>query len=170
MTTPDYLERSDLEKRVGAQTVVQLFDLDGDGLVPAASADEARMFEIMASAEAFAASYMLRGGWTTAQIETLADNDPFFLEQVAWVALEFGTEGRPQFTAADGKGRFWVQYERATKHFDHTSKSRLKSKGEQQAGRNRQAGGHLQPRLADGRPKPLVFGGDKNNPSGGGGF
>lgn len=164
LATPQYLQVGDLEEHIGAAEVDRLFDDDGDGL-----REDAKVDATMAEAEAIALSRMLRG-WTEEQVIILAANDPAFTGQVAWIACELATERRPQFTAADGWGRFRAQYERAIQYLDALSKSQTHSKGERVAGKNQQTGGKLAPRMTDGTLIPPTFGPSAAFPLGKGGF
>jgi hypothetical protein len=141
-----------------------LFDDDDDGLQEGTVTNE-----ILTSAEGEAASLMLIG-FTEAQLTALGNNDLSFRNHVAWVALEFASERRTEFTAADGKGRFWAQYERAMKFFTETSKSKRKLKGQTQAGANAQEGGSRNPVVDTSQSPKFVFAPDKDNPTGTGGF
>ncbi len=162
MSTPEYLARSDLNRVAGTTVVDQLFDEDGDG-----TADTAHLNEHMAQAEAYAASYLLRA-YAAADILTIAAGDPFFKSQVAWVAIELGCEGKPGFLAADGKGRYWAQFERATEYFDRLAKAARVTKGIGNSA-NGTTGGEYRPKLL-GQPIPRVFGNDEDAPQGRGGF
>lgn len=167
--SPAYMTKADLEERVGATTVAHLFDDDGDGTIASGSQDETTLNSVMAEAEALALSRMLRG-YTEAQVVTLAGDDPSFTAQVAWVALELASERRSEFIAADGKGRYWTQYERAVDFFDRLSKSRIHSKGEAAAGGSSNTGGNVSPKKSDGTKKTFVFASDTDAPTGRGGF
>lgn len=168
MATPAYLTRSVLNTLVGAARVTQLFDDDGDGVLGAS--ELATLDEVMAQAEGFALSYMLRG-FTAEQVTQLAGADPYFLSAVGWVACEFASERPGQNVGADGRGRYWAQFERATAYFERLSKSQVHSKGEATAGANKQSGGSVKPKdPTTGKPPSFTFAADDDAPTGHGGF
>ncbi|MCP4674358.1 MAG: hypothetical protein GY854_02335 [Deltaproteobacteria bacterium] len=161
----DYLELSDLYALVGPQRVRQYFDDDIDGNIADASN---AVNSILMAAEAEAASRLLRS-WAAVAVVELGNNDRTFKNHVAWVALEYASERRPEFCGEDGKGQFWAQYERAIKYFDHLSKGRQRSVGESVAGVGANTGGRVQPELGSDESR-FVFAPDRNAPTGHGGF
>ena len=121
----------------------------------------------MRAAEDHALSYLLKN-WTEDEVSVVGRNDFTFRVHVAYVALELASEGRPGFTSADGKGRYWAQYERAGQHFDRMAKNRAhttaSSKG---AGKGAQSGGEIRPAAVVGQPH-FTFVPDKGSPTRGG--
>lgn len=162
-----YLTISDLYDLVGSQKVLQYFDDDFSGSI---DGDEtAIVTQILTSAEDFAYSRMRRAYPDAATITLLAQNDTFFLSQVAWVALEFASERRSEFANEDGKGAYWAQYERAKSYFDSLSKGNIRSIGEETVGVGANTGGVVQPtRTSD--EANFTFAPDTKYPTGHGGF
>jgi hypothetical protein len=161
---PKYMTSADLDARIGAAKVDQLFDDDGDS-----HRDALVVNTILVEAEDFAAARMLKGGWSQDGVEQFAAHDETYRSMVAWVAIELATERRPEFVAEDGKGRYWAQYIRAKEHFDAISKSKLRSPAEGTVGANKQGGGSLSPMVNPPRPS-FVWAPDRHNPNGRGGF
>lgn len=153
----------DVERIVGRDTVVQLTDDANDG-----TRDDEVLEPIIQQAEDIARSYLLRG-FSADQIETLLTADQALRVQVAWVVAELLSERRSAFLGADGKGRYWAQYERALDYFDRVSKAKNFSVGELQTGQNALRGGSVQPQRQPGTPT-FTFGPSSNNPYGSGGF
>lgn len=165
-TTADWLTLQDLYNLIGSARVLQLFD---DPVVGSLGSENELVQNILRAAEGEAYSRMMRA-WTTAEIEAMAGVDISFRNHVAWVALEFASERRPAFAAADGKGAFWAQYERAIAHFDGLAKNKIRSKGESAAGRAGTSGGNLRPTDTAKTSASFVFAPSQENPSGSGGF
>jgi hypothetical protein len=161
----DYLTLQDLYNNVGAERVLHLFDDSVDGSLTDESDEVARILE---AAEAEAASHMLRG-WNKDQIIALAGYDKSFLSHVAWIALELASERRPEFTQSDGKGMFWVQYERAISYVKNVSKSKQISVGESEVATNANTGGNMRPTLQTNQSR-FIFAPDEENPTGHGGY
>lgn len=161
---PAYMSSADLDVRVGAAKVDELFGDLGTGV-----RDSTTVNTILIEAEDFAATRMIKS-WNIEQVNQMAARDETFRGQVAWVALELATERRPEFLAEDGKGRYWMQYLRAKEHFDALAKSKIASPAEVAVGKNKQSGGSLS---AAAQPPPaprFTWAPDKNNPQGSGGF
>lgn len=163
-----YLTIDDLYKLVGSQTVLRYFDDDISGSIEAGAETNA-VNRILIAAEGFAYSRMRRAYSDASSITTLAQNDEFFVTQVAWVALEFASERRPEFAGEDGKGAHWSQYERAKEYFDQLSKGGIRSVGEETVGTGANTGGLIQP-TRDADEAKFVFAPDTNYPTGHGGF
>lgn len=162
----DYLSLQDLYNLVGSDRVRQYFDDDIDEAI----ADEQNSVNsILRSAEADAASYMMRS-WGRDNIILLAQNDPAFKNHVAWVALEYASERRPEFTNEQGQGQFWAQYQRAVEYFKALSKGKQRSVGEEQAGKSPRLGGTINPPQPSPETPRFIFAPDKNAPGGHGGF
>ena len=157
-----YLTAPDLEACVSVETVDRLFHDDNSGV-----RNMILMEQVMREAEALADSRMLRG-WSVDQITVLAQDDPGFVNFVAWVAMELASERRGEFISQDGKGRFWAQYERSIDHFDRLSKSKIHSKGEGRAGTNANTGGTAKPTLRTGQSRYTFA--DEPDGTGHGGF
>lgn len=164
MATPAFIRIAHLQALVGPATVSEFFDDDDDGL-----SEGTHTNEILLAAEAEAASIMLNA-YTQDQLDILGNTDAAFRSHVGWVALEFASERRSEFTAADGKGRYAWQYERSITFFRNVSKGKQKLKGEKQAGSNAQEGGVRNPVLSSADLPKFVFAPDKQNPTGQGGF
>lgn len=159
--TTRWLQWEDLESTTTRDTIDQLFDDSNTGF-----RDMVLVESVINEAEALAESHLLRN-WKPADILTLAKNDPAVRKQGAWIALEMASERKKQFTSDDGKGRFWVQYERAVEFFERLGKSQLHSRGEQHAGGGAQSGGARVPKL-DRDQEPFIFAPGRNGREPGG--
>jgi hypothetical protein len=95
-TVPRYIEVADLEQRVGARTIAQFFDDDGDGFADAATIDS-----FIAEASAYADSLLVASFGI--QVLPLHAQDPRFKGAVADIAIGLAAERRPEFMRADGK-------------------------------------------------------------------
>lgn len=119
-----WLTIKDLERCVAVEVIDRLFQDLNTGV-----RDYALLQAIIREAEALAESKLLRS-WSRDQIVNLAFHDAAIRVNAAWIAIELATERRGEFIASDGKGRYWVQYERAIAFFDALSKSKDQSRGE----------------------------------------
>lgn len=154
---------TDLELLIGSGKVDELSDDNHDG-----RRDPLVVEGVMAQAEDFAASYLLKG-WSREQIGTMIVEDASLKTQVAWIACEMLAERRPQFLGVDGKGAYWAQYDRAVKYLERLARSRGHSVAEATAGSSAQRGGRVYP-LRDANQPSFVFAPSRNNPRGSGGF
>jgi hypothetical protein len=162
---PQYLAITDLYTLIGSKRVKALFDDSWDGDID----DEmAEVYKILRAAEDFAASFMLNS-WGSDAIVNLANNDRAFKNNVAWVALEFASERRPEFTGEQGQGQFLTQYERSVLYFKNLSRAKRRSIGELVAGTGANEGGSVKPTLPSGSSR-FTFAPDDDNPTGHGGF
>ncbi|MFA5052752.1 MAG: hypothetical protein WC565_01740 [Parcubacteria group bacterium] len=157
-----WLQWEDLESIVDVATIDRLFNDKNTAI-----RDMVLTEQVIQQAETLAESQLLRS-WTQQQIVDLAAHDPALRAQAAWLALEAASERRQEFIAADGKGRYWAQYERSMAYFKDLSKSKSQSRGEETAGHGSNAGGSLRPAL---RPRQArrIFA-DEPDGSGHGGF
>lgn len=157
-----WLHWEDLESIVDTATIDRLFNDKNTAI-----RDMVLTEQVIQQAETLAESQLLRS-WTQQQIADLAAHDPALRAQAAWLALEGASERRQEFIAADGKGRYWAQYERSMTYFKELSKSKSHSRGEEVAGKGSNAGGELRPAL---RPRQArrIFA-DEPDGSGHGGF
>lgn len=163
---PRYLTQTDLENRVGAARVLQLFDDNNDGSL---SAGELSILnEKLESAEGEVDSRLMRA-WSIDGITALAGEDSAVKLHASWIALAFASERKPEFLGAGGIGPYKEQYDRAIKFFEKLSKGRQRSNGESAAGQGSNVGGNLQPTLPTGTSR-FVFSPDNDNPTGHGGF
>jgi hypothetical protein len=160
---PRMLTSDELDMCVGAQKVDELFDDDADML-----RDPVTVMRYLRRAEDYALSKMLQA-WSEDSAVLVMKNDSILRMHMAWVALEFASERRPAFLAADGKGQFWAQFTRAEAYFDAISKAALSSTAEKMAGKNAQSGGAVQP-VRPANVSRFVFAPDKGSPTGHGGF
>lgn len=161
-----YLGISDLENIVGSQRVRQYFDDDMDeSILDETSSTTA----ILAAAEAEAASRLLRA-YTNDQIVDMATHDRTMRSHVAWIALEFAYERRPEFVTDQGHGAYWAQYERAIEFFEAMAKGNLRSTAEEVIGQNAQIGGTVQPPRTSASDARFTFAPDVAAPKGKGGF
>lgn len=164
MAIPAYMASTDLDDLVGAALVTQLSNDDGSP-----TRNEDRINSVLCRAEARAYAILERGWPSEDSVKKLVSNDPDLKGHVGWVALQYLSERKSQFSAVDGSGRFKTQFDRAIKAMDDLSKSKLASKGESKAGKNKQTGGRIQPRIA-GATVPPLFAPSSSRPRGPGRF
>lgn len=158
----NWLQWEDLESVVDNSVIDRLFNDTNT------SSRKWKLLEYaILQAQGLAESQLLRS-WNRQQIALMAANDPSMRAQAAWLALEAASERRQEFISADGKGRYWAQYERSMSYFKELSKSKSHSQGEEAAGHGSNAGGSLRPAL---RPRQArrIFA-DEPDGSGHGGF
>jgi len=163
----DFLTVNDLYLLVGSERVDRLFDDNVDGLI---SDNNAAVSRIISQAEGLAYSHMIRAYGSQQAIIDLANNDDYFKSQVAWIALEYASERRNEFSQNEGWGQWKAQFERAVKYLEKLASGRVRSKGETVAGLGANIGGTVEPRPATANGALFTFAPDRNNPSGGGGF
>lgn len=159
--TTRWLLWEDLETVVDKSTIDRLFQNDNTGY-----RDMQLIESVIQGAETLAESRLLRS-WSQEQIVSMASVDSALRQQAAWLALEMASERRQEFIAADGKGRYWAQYERAIDYFDSLSKSKSHSRGEA-LNPSANTGGARRPVL-DANQDPFVFAPGRNG-RGPGGF
>lgn len=135
-----WLRCSDLEAVVDASTVDRLF------AGASGARDMVKMENLLQQAESLAESRLLRN-WTRVDIVTAAASDPSMRAQAAWLAAELASESRQEFIAADGKGRWWSQYERAMAYFESLSKSTIETRAAEDVGSGANSGGAMVPRV-----------------------
>jgi hypothetical protein len=160
-----YLTITDLDSLVGRARVEQYFDDDLSGDLAEESTE---LDDVLTAAENEADKHLKRS-FSDDQIDTLIDNDKSLRRDVAWVALEFATERRPEFCQPDGKGAFWAQYERSVESFKALGKGNARSRGESAAGKSTRIGGTVQPRVSRSVPR-FIFAPDRDHPRGHGDF
>lgn len=118
-----WISPKDLESVVDRAVVDQLFQDTNSS-----ARDMTLVQSIILQAQAQAESKLLRS-WSLEDIHRIAFHDPSVRANAAWIALELCTERRSEFVAADGKGRYWTQYDRAIKFFDSLGKSKEETRG-----------------------------------------
>lgn len=136
-----WLKWEDLELVVDRSVIDKLFNDTNSN-----SRDMVLVEQSLQQAEALSETEMLRS-WTRDQIVILASGDPAIRAQAAWIAMEFASERRQEFISADGKGRYWAQYERSMNYFKALGKSQCHSRSERSAGHGSNAGGAVRPRI-----------------------
>ena len=177
-----YLNTADLIALVGPNRVRQYFDDDVSGELESTDqlivtqgigtstlAETEAVDSILTAAENEADSRMLRS-FSISQIDVIAANDEAFRRHVAWVALQFASERRPEFMAEDGRGAFTAQYDRAIRYFENLSRAKSRSKGETVAGKSGRHGGNVNPAATTATSPRFLFSPDRNAPTGHGGF
>ena len=142
----------DLDRVGGKNKVSQLFAKD-DG---SGTRDEQAITEQIAAASNYAALY-LKLSWEDENRVQQLSNDIAIRDAIAWVAMEFRSESKGEFIANDGKGRYWVQFERSTDMFKQLAKGNLRAAGEKKAGETEQKGGRIRPTLNPTNKSRFVF-------------
>lgn len=168
----DFLTLADLYARATVRTVNGYFDDQHNGTL---SDDSAAVEAVLSAAEAEMYARLMRaypGDPSTPgnAMQELVANDPALKGHVVNVALQYASERRPEFTAADGKGAWSAQWDRAIAYFETLSKGLKRSPGEAQAGRGANTGGKIQPKPPVGTGRQFVFSPSRNSPFGHGGF
>ena len=159
------ITREDLEQVVGKALVQQLFQLAG---AAAGTVDEDEIERTLENASSHATS-IVRAAWAEANIAEMA-NDPAFRMHVAWIAMEFRAESRQFTNAADGKGKYWAQAERAEKWLVGAAKAQRRPAGEKRAGPPATVtSNHIRPSVPEGG-KRFVFAKDSATGRPRGGF
>ena len=170
----DYLTLQDLYKKIGSQKVSQ-FLIDDESTAILQPTDP-NVVDVLDSAEAEAASRMLRHYSSRAAITVYAQTDAAFRGHVAWVAIQFASERRPEFSGSDGAGAFQTQYDRAIEYFDKVSKGALRGLGEAGtdaipgAGVGANTGGEISPKPPAATSTAFTFAPNKQSGTGHGGF
>jgi hypothetical protein len=160
-----HLTIADLDGLVGRARVEQYFDDDLSGDL----AEESTELDDVLTAAANEADRFLKRSFSDTQIAELMAVDKSLRRHVAWVALEFASERRPELCSADGTGAFYKQYERACEAFKALGKGNTRSFGESEGGKSARIGGYVQPALNRGEPR-FIFAPDRNHPRGHGDF
>jgi hypothetical protein len=158
-TVPRYIALADLEQRVGARTVAQFFDDDGDG-----NADAATVDTFIAEASAYADSLLVAAFGV--QVLPQHAQDPRFKGAVADIAIGLAAERRPEFMRSDGKFPYAERFARGkeTLHALGVGWERLGT--ETTYGDNGTVAGRAATRL----PTEHVFATSRTNPRGSGGY
>lgn len=160
-----FINRADLDSLIGSGRVDQFFDDDVSG---SAAEEEKAVHDVMLAAEEEMISHLMRS-FSGGQIEELIAHDRALRRHVAWVALEYASQRRPDFCAGDGSGAFSKQHDRAISFFRALGKGNLRSSGESAAGKSSRIGGAVQPTVTAGEPR-FVFAPDRRNPGPHGNF
>lgn len=168
----EFLTIDDLYSRVGAQKVNGYFDDANNGVL---SDDSAAIDDVLCAAEGEYFSRMLKaypGDWTDSEsgIRVLVENDRALKMHVAWIALEFAAERRPEFCDEEGWGPYKIQYERALKYIENVAKAIQATPGSQEAGDGANVGGMIQPSPPQGTKDQFIFAPSRDSKYGHGGF
>jgi hypothetical protein len=153
-----YVDQRDLESAAGVAEVARLFDDNGDGVV-----DPDLVAGPSEGASALLDTYLLEG-WTQEAIRDLVA-DPLLRRHVAWVAIHFRAQSKPEWRDQNGIAPYRTEYKDALDHFDRLSKGRARSRKEATAGDNQMTRGQV----SRGCP-PFVIAASRNDPRGPGGF
>lgn len=157
--------REDLEDAAGKRTVQQLFAKPGGS---AGEVDEDLLARKIEQGSSHAAS-VFRTGWSDGDVEELS-NDPACRLHVAWIVMQFATEGRQEFIAADGAGRYQKPFERAEQFIREAAKAMRRVAGEKRAGPPEAASGNfVKPDVPEERSR-FVFAPDPDTGKPRGGF
>lgn len=163
MAVVDFGSRADLEARIGAARVIQLFDDDGDGLVE--SGDLANLTLVMGDASAIVTSLLLGKGWSMDQLELLK-TDRLVIRAWSGIAAQLSGERKPEWLNPQGEGPFEAIGVRARADLKALARGETRSEKEDVAGVNPIVS-------SEGQRRPFIFAADPNDPNdryGPGGF
>lgn len=161
-----------LYNRVGATKVNGYFDDNYNGVVT----DETQAVDdVLSAAEGEMYARLMRAypgdpSEVGGPMQLLVANDPALRRHCDYVALQFASERRPEFTDADGNGTYKTQYDLAIAYFESLSKGLKKSPGSVQAGAGATSGGTLQPKPPAATAQQFIFSPGRDAPGGHGGF
>jgi hypothetical protein len=142
--------RADLEARIGAARVVQLFDDDGDGLVE--GADLATLQQTLGDADDVVTGLLLNKGFTLEQLEILK-GDRQVLRAWAGIAAQLAGERRPEWLDDEGLGPFDALGIRARAELKALAAGEIRSVKEAETG-----GTGMNPILqSDTTDRPFIF-------------
>lgn len=159
MAAPEFVTQADLVSRVGADTVKQLFDDDGDGI-----ADAGALAAVLEDANRLTESHLVLRGFSRDQLALLAA-DATLRRCACDIALGFAGRRKPEWLDQNGVGRYDAIQKMAEKNLDLIAQGSLRVAAETEAGANRSIRGAIR------TPDPLfVFAGSKSCPKGPGGF
>lgn len=162
----DFGSREDLEARIGAKRVVQLFDDDGDGIV--AGDDLEQLENTLGIASDIVTGLLLNKGFTLEQLEKIKEDRQVVL---AWsaIAAQLAGQRRPEWVDDEGIGPYDLIGQRARADLKALAKGEIRSVKEAETG-----GAGVNPILQSSRQdRPFVFNPDPNDPNdryGPGGF
>lgn len=170
----DFLTLDMLYLKVGAATIKQYLIDDGS---TALKDTDPIVQDVLQEAEGVGYSRMLRHYGSREAITDYANNDAAYRGHIAWIAIQFASERRKEFTDATGAGAWTTQYDRAIEHIDLVSKGQLRGTGETATeeggdapGPGANTGGALQPKPPAATAANFVFAPSTKAPSGHGGF
>lgn len=160
----DFVDEDSLTRRFGPSRFIQLFDDDGDGV-----ADPLAVTEVLEDANADLRSYLLRKGYTDADLDALVA-DPLLRRLAAAIAMGYAGERRTEWLNDKGEGRYHAVRERAYGRLQSLQKAETRVPTEGDAGvTNKRVRGKVS--AAD---PPFVFASSANDKangsSGPGGF
>lgn len=154
-----FVSDTDLKNRVGADTFVQLFDDDHDGI-----ADSEPVSTVLADANKLVEAHLYRKGYTADQLKKLAQ-DSLLRRIAADIALGFAGERRVEWLDTAGKGRYDAMMVRGERRLKQIATAELRVPKEEKVGGHERMRGDLN----KGDPA-LVFAASKADPKGPGGF
>lgn len=154
---PVFVTRADLEARVGAETVAQLFDDDRDG-VP----DDEPLSVILADANRLTEARLVCRGFSRELLDALS-LDPTLRRLASDLALALAGRRRPEWIDPEGRGRYDAIGREAEKNLDMIARGELRVPAEAVHGGNRAILGTI-------RAPEMVFTASRQNPRGPGGF
>jgi hypothetical protein len=129
----DFGTRLDLEQRMTAQRLVEMFDDDGDGVI--AGTDLATLTTVIDEANDIVAGILLNKGYTAEQLETIRLD-----KQVtrAWsgIAAQLAGERKPEWCNDRGQGPYDAQGARGRAELKALAIGETRSIQEATAGRN----------------------------------
>lgn len=160
-----WMERSDLDVAIGPANVDRIFaDDTGSG-----RANPEVLNTVLAMAERKVVSLLLRA-FTVEEIIAIMNDDQMCRSSCAYIAAEYGSRRKGDFSSEDGKGRYYQSFKEAVEHFEKMSHgaTQTPTKGVT----NAQEGGTIKPPIVPDGAQPFIFA-PRNNfrgPGGRGGF
>ena len=153
------IDQGDLETRVGAATVVQFTDDDGDGV-----ADAATITWLLDTSSRIAEGILLKGYPSTDSIALLVGADPALLNDVVEIACGLMGGRRSGLLGPDGKVPYDGWRERACKRLQDVATAAIRSAGESAGGMNQILKTRVTPK------RDMIFAATRDKPNGSGGF
>jgi hypothetical protein len=153
------ITQADVERRIGARTLAQLLDDDGDEV-----ADAANVTWMLNTASRIAEGALKPGFPTAALVATLVAADAAVLNDVVEIAAGLAGGHKPGLVGADGRSPYDGWRDKAEKRLVALGKAESRATGEETAGNNR--------KLATSKScgRELLFSSTPSNPTGSGGF
>lgn len=151
-----FTSREELETKMGAQRVLDLFDDDRDGTL--GTTDLEKLSEIISEAEDTTTSLLLHKGWERADLKGLAA-DRSLRRAATQIAMQLAGERRPEFNDGEGRSLYDFQGERGRKTLKDFARGTNRSRLEDAHGKN----ASLRGRVSASNPVS-IFGRDPSDP------
>jgi len=145
-----------LEKRIGADRVLGLFDDDGDGLV--AGDDLDTLESIFAQADDLVTGLLVKKGRNESDIRTYLRSDQQVIRAWSGIAAQLAGERKPEWRNAQGVGPYEVDGKRAREELQALARGETRSHTESEGGVNRSVVGAFDRPDLEFAPDPSIPG------------